>query len=190
MLFGAWHCIEWVWSLVGIYWLLGALRSKRAVRRQTRLSRVIHLTIMATALFLLFNGWARIGVLGARLFPERNWIAWVGFAITVAGCTFAVWARVLLGTNWSATITVKQNHELVRNGPYAVVRHPVYAGFLLAILGTALTLGEVRVVVAFALAFVGWFTKARTEEQFLVEQFGDVYAHYRREVSQLIPFIL
>src|SRR5262249_34588662 len=111
----AWHWIEWVWTMVGIFWLLGALRSKRAVRRQTRLSRVIHLTIMATALILLFNGWAGIGVLGARLFPEGNWIGWIGFAITVAGCTFAVWARVLLGANWSATITVKQNHELVRN---------------------------------------------------------------------------
>ena len=121
MVLDALHCITGVWTLVGIYWLLSALQSKPAVRRQNRLSRVVHLTIMAAALVLLFNSWTRIGVLGTRLFPEDDWIGWTGFAITVAGCAFAVWARAMLGANWSAAITLKQNHELVRNGPYAVV---------------------------------------------------------------------
>jgi protein-S-isoprenylcysteine O-methyltransferase Ste14 len=97
--------------------------------------------------------------------------------------------RALLGSNWSATVTVKQHHELIRRGPYAIVRHPIYSGFLLGVLGTALALGEVRGLVALALAFAGWYLKARNEEQFLVEQFGDAYVGYRRNVKQLIPFV-
>jgi protein-S-isoprenylcysteine O-methyltransferase Ste14 len=182
--------IESVWLLVGIYWLVAALWSKPVARREKWLTRLAHLAIMAAACFLLFSRSARNGVLGARLFPESDEIGWAGLCLTVAGCAIAVWARIFLGTNWSATATRKQNHELIRNGPYAVVRHPIYAGFLLGMLGTALALGEVRGLVALALAFVGWFTKSRTEERFMAEEFGGDYACYRREVKQLIPFIL
>jgi protein-S-isoprenylcysteine O-methyltransferase Ste14 len=190
MQLGIWDAITWVWMLVGVYWLVSALRSKPVARREKRRSRVFHLAIMAAAFALLFSSSTRIWILGARLFPEDNRLAWAGLAITVAGCAFAVWARALLGANWSATVTVKQHHELIRRGPYAIVRHPIYSGFLLGVLGTALALGEVRGVLALALAFAGWFTKARTEEDFLVEEFGDAYLNYRREVKQLIPFVL
>jgi protein-S-isoprenylcysteine O-methyltransferase Ste14 len=182
--------IEFVWMLVGIYWAVGALRSKPVARRQNRRARMFHRTLMAAVLLLLFSNWTRIGVLGVRLLPEDSWIGWAGFCCTVAGCAFAVWARTLLGSNWSSTVTVKENHELIRWGPYAIVRHPIYAGLLLGILGTALALGEVRGLLAFALAFAAWSRKARAEEAFLVEQFGGAYICYRREVKQLIPFVL
>jgi protein-S-isoprenylcysteine O-methyltransferase Ste14 len=184
-----WRWIESAWLLVGIYWLVAALWAKPAARRERLLTRGVHLAIMTLACVLLFSNSARVGVLGACLLPEFAGIGWAGLCLTVAGCAFAVWARTWLGRNWSATVTRKQDHELVRSGPFAVVRHPIYAGLLLAILGTALALGQVRGLVALALAFVGWFTKARTEEQFLVEQFGDRYLRYRCEVKQLIPFI-
>jgi protein-S-isoprenylcysteine O-methyltransferase Ste14 len=182
--------IHWIWVGVGIYWLVAALRSAPVARRERQRSRVFHLAIMAVALSLLFSDSTRIGILGARLLPQESWIGWTGLAITVAGCAFAVWARALLGRNWSATVTLKQGHEFVRRGPYAIVRHPIYSGFLLGLLGTALALGEVRGVLALGLAFLGWYTKACTEEQFLVEEFGEAYRGYRREVNQLIPFVL
>jgi protein-S-isoprenylcysteine O-methyltransferase Ste14 len=96
----------------------------------------------------------------------------------------------MLGSNWSGTVTVKQNHELVQSGPYAIVRHPIYSGFLLGALGTALSVGEARGLIALALAFVGWVAKTRVEEQFMVEQFNGDYVRYRREVKRLIPFVL
>jgi protein-S-isoprenylcysteine O-methyltransferase Ste14 len=190
MTLDVWSCIESVWLLVGLYWLVAALWSKPVARREQLLTRVVHLAIMTVACVLLFSSSTKVGVLGARLLPEAAGIGWAGLCMTVAGCVFAAWARVCLGPNWSGTATRKQNHELVRRGPYALVRHPIYAGFLLAILGTALALGEVRGLVALALAFVGWLTKARTEERLLAEEFGGAYARYRREVKQLIPFIL
>jgi protein-S-isoprenylcysteine O-methyltransferase Ste14 len=185
-----WRWIEFAWLLVGIYWLVAALWAKPVAHREGLLTRVVHLAIMAVACVLLFSNSTRVGVLGARLLPESAGIGWAGLCLTAAGCAFAVWARAWLGPNWSATVTRKQDHEFVRSGPYAVVRHPIYAGLLLAILGTALALGEVRALLAIALAFVGWFTKARTEERFLVQEFGDRYLRYRGQVKQLIPFIL
>jgi protein-S-isoprenylcysteine O-methyltransferase Ste14 len=146
--------------------------------------------MMGMVLGLLFSNATRIGFLGARLVPEYSWIGWAGFGLTVAGCAFAAWSRALLGSNWSSTVTVRQNHQLIRTGPYALVRHPIYAGLLLGILGTALAMGEVRGLSAIPLAFVAWFRKARGEEELLIEKFGGTYIGYCREVKQLIPYVL
>jgi protein-S-isoprenylcysteine O-methyltransferase Ste14 len=121
--------------------------------------------------------------------PDRRQEAWTGLGLVIAGAAIAVWARALLGSNWSATVTLKRGHELVRRGPYALVRHPIYSGLLLGVLGTALALGEVRGIVAFAVAFIDWGIKSATEERFLVDQFYGSYVRYRAEVKRLIPFV-
>jgi protein-S-isoprenylcysteine O-methyltransferase Ste14 len=131
-----------------------------------------------------------VGPLAWRLLPAWPAIAWTGLALTVIGCAFAIWARLSLGRNWSGTVTVKEGHQLMRRGPYAVVRHPIYSGGLLALLGTALVVGELRGLLGVALAFLGWGTKLRLEEAFMSEQFGAEYTRYRREVKALIPFVL
>ena len=84
---------------------------------------------------------------------------------------------------------MKQDHELVRNGPYALVRHPIYSGLALAILGTALAVGEVRCLLAFILVVFEFKRKSLQEERFMIEQFGAQYVQYRREVKSLIPFV-
>jgi protein-S-isoprenylcysteine O-methyltransferase len=168
---------------------VGTLRLKRVVRREKTWSRAGHLAILAAAFSLVFNQSARVGILGVRFLPESSLIDMLGLGITVAGCGFAVWARFRLGSNWSGTVTVKQDHELIRSGPYAIVRHPIYAGLLVGLVGTTLALGEVRGLLGLALAFVHWILKAQTEERFLVDQFGSAYLSYRSEVKQLIPFV-
>jgi protein-S-isoprenylcysteine O-methyltransferase Ste14 len=181
--------IQWVWTLVGLYWLIGALRSKPVARREKWSSQVFHLAIMTLACGLLFSDSMRIGFLGHRLLPETDVIGGIGLGLTIAGCAFAVWARARLGSNWSASVTRKQGHELVRGGPYAIVRHPIYSGLLLGILGTALAQGELRGLLAVGLASVGWLLKARIEERFLADEFGGDYVTYRRRVKQLIPYV-
>jgi protein-S-isoprenylcysteine O-methyltransferase Ste14 len=190
MAFTIWQYIEGVWILVGLIWAVGAFTASPARRRGNALGRLLHLGAMAAAFSLIFSDWTRVDGLGARPFPAVDWVGLVGFCITVAGCAFAVWARVLLGANWSAAITVKRDHALIRSGPYAIVRHPIYAGLLLAMFGTALALGEVRGFFALAFAFAGWTTKARTEEVFLIEEFGNDYIRYRRDVKRIIPLVL
>ena len=167
----------WIWVAVGVVWLVAALASKRVARREALASKVLHMAIMTAALALVFPplpilGGLPVGPLSWRFAPPSPVIAWAGLALTAAGNAFAVWARLLLGGNWSSTVTVKQDHSLIRRGPYAIVRHPIYAGFLLALLGTALVLGQWRGLAGLVLAFLGWRMKSRLEETFLSAQFG------------------
>ena len=182
--------IDAAWIVVGIVWLASASRTKRTTRAQTPGSRLVQLSLGATAFVLMFNSYAAIGPLAWRFVPDAAAIAYTGLALTLAGTGFAIWARAFLGRNWSAIVTIKENHQMIQSGPYAVVRHPIYSGFLLALLGTALALGEVRGLMAFALAFVGWWFKSRLEEKFMEQKFGAEYAAYKQRVKALIPFIL
>ena len=174
----------------GIIWLAGSLVSKRAVRRQTGSSRLVQIAIVTLGFGLVFSGRFAIGPLAWRFVPLSPPIAWAGLVLTGIGCAFAVWARLYLGRNWSGTVTVKENHELIRSGPYAIVRHPIYSGGLLALFGTALAVGELRGLIGVALTLVGWRMKLRLEEAFMAGQFGAAYTRYQREVKALIPFVL
>ena len=177
------------WIAVGIVWAAGALTTKRTVRNETGASLLFHL-LLATAGFALAFRNVHYGPLGWQFVPDSALIAYAGLALTVAGVAFAIWARIFLGRNWSAAVAIKHNHTIIRGGPYAIVRHPIYSGGLLALLGTALVVGEVRGLVAVALVFIAWWTKLSVEEKFLSEQFGAEYAQYQREVKALIPFVL
>ena len=112
---------------------------------------------------------------------------YIGLALTIAGLGFAVWARFVIGRNWGGMITVQQDHKLMLRGPYAIVRHPIYSGFMLATLGTAIVLGEIGGLVSVALIVIAWGYKARLEESVMIEQFGAEYEEYRRKVKGLIP---
>jgi len=179
-----------IWVVVAIYWIVAAGRAKPAAKRQSPASRALHIAILLSAYVFLWTGFTRIGILKNRFVPAEGWGAWLGLALTIAGCAFAIWARVYLGSNWSGTVTVKQNHELVRSGPYAIVRHPIYSGFLLALAGTAIVVGEIRALVGLGLAITGFLLKAGYEEQFMLEQFDGEYVRYSQQVRRLIPFLL
>ena len=179
-----------VWIVVGIYWGVDALREKPAVKRQSFASRAFHIAMAFAAWLLIWDKAPAIGFLGRRFVSSAAWIQWLGLLITISGCTFAVWARVCLGSNWSGTVTIKQNHELIRRGPYAVVRHPIYSGLLLALTGTVIVAGEIRALCGLGLAFVIFFLKSGLEERFMREQFPAEYASYAQRVRRLIPLIL
>lgn len=181
--------IAWIWAGLGIFWLLAASRAKQTARRQDPATRLLQVVILALA-FALLTEWGRIGVLAVRLVPDTRAVATAGAILTAAGAAIAVWARVQLGSNWSGWVTVKCDHELIRSGPYRVVRHPIYSGLLLAVAGTALATGEVRGPAAFVLAIAGFRWKAAIEERFMTGAFGEQYRQYRHEVKALIPFVL
>jgi len=184
------HYINAVWILVGIYWAVGVVRAKPTVKRQSTPSSALHLVILCAAGLLIWDHATTIGFLGRRLTSAAGWIQWLGLAATICGCAFAIWARACLGSNWSAIATVKQNHELIVRGPYAVVRHPIYSGLLLALAGTATAVGEIRAFIGLGLAFIAFFLKSAAEEQFMREEFSGEYARYSQRVRRLIPFIL
>jgi protein-S-isoprenylcysteine O-methyltransferase Ste14 len=103
---------------------------------------------------------------------------------------FCAWARAILRTNWSARVTIKENHELVRRGPYQIVRHPIYTGFLIGLLGTAFVYGFTGCFVGVLVIGFAFWVKSQTEEQFMMQQFGEQYLQYKQQVRALIPYIL
>jgi len=181
--------INAVWSLVGIYWVVGMVLAKPTIKRESILSSAMHVAMGCAAVLLVWDPATGRGFLGHRLISSAGWAAWLGLAVTIAGCAFAIWARVILGSNWSSMVTVKQDHELILRGPYTVVRHPIYSGFLLALVGTAIAVGEVRAFIGLGLAFIGLLLKSAAEEKFMREEFSAEYARYSQRVRRLIPFV-
>ncbi|MBV8673861.1 MAG: isoprenylcysteine carboxylmethyltransferase family protein [Acidobacteriaceae bacterium] len=186
------HWISYAWLVLGILWLLAAIASKRTLQRQTRASRLFHAGLAFLGVALLFNlyQWFDGGWLATRIVPDQEVYVFGGAIVTVAGILFCIWARLVLGSNWSGTVTIKENHELVKRGPYQIVRHPIYTGILLGMLGTAFVYGFTRCFVGVLICGFAFWLKSQIEEQFMVQQFGEQYAQYCREVRALIPYIL
>lgn len=178
------------WGAVMIVWFITGLKSKTTLRMQSRVSRFVTVAAGVIAFWLLFDPGTGVGVLGFRVVPVSPAWLWTGSILSMAGAAFSIWARLYLGENWSAAVTLKQDHSLVRSGPYACVRHPIYSGFLLAMLGAALVGGQLRCFAGLLIAFVAWYLKSRTEESFMLEQFQGEYVEYRKRVRALVPFVL
>jgi protein-S-isoprenylcysteine O-methyltransferase Ste14 len=178
-----------LWLCWGAFWAAASIAVKPAVRREPISSRLLHIAPLLLAGALLWSP-AQLDALRLRFVPLSALSGWTGVAIVAAGFAFTIWARVHLGANWSGIVTVKRDHTLVTSGPYAIVRHPIYTGLLLAFAGTALALGELRGVLAVALAAASLWRKLRLEERWMTEQFGDAYQRYRCRVRALVPFLL
>ncbi len=178
-----------LWAAAGVVWLVGALTAKRIARSQSAGSRLLHLALGLLAWLIGFSKPFGFGLLARPFVPNSPVTAYSGLALTIAGVGFAIWARLILGGNWSGRVTIKEGHTLEKRGPYAIVRHPIYSGLLLAILGTAIAFREIRGLIAVALVFAMLLMKSRMEERFMIEEFGSVYREYGRQVKALIPFV-
>ena len=124
-----------------------------------------------------------------HLTPPARFLVAMGFALTLIGLSFALWARYYLGRSWDAFISLKKDHKLVQTGPYAIVRHPIYSGFMLAAIGTALVMGELRCFIAAAVVIGAWSYKSVWEEIFLLGHFGEEYRMYCGKVKRLVPYV-
>lgn len=119
--------------------------------------------------------------------PHLPWIGWMGVAITSLGFAVTYWARGILGRNWSAAVTIKEDHELICTGPYRFVRHPIYTGLILAAAGTALSLDQYRGLLAVFVLWISFTIKRRKEEQFMRQQFGAQYIEYANATGAILP---
>lgn len=183
-----------VWLAWVIAWWVFAINVKATVRRQPVLSRLLNMALLWCAFALLAV--TNVPVprpLTQHFLPLSEWQFWaaLGAALTLIGLLFTVWARVYLGRNWSGMFaTIKADHELVTGGPYALVRHPIYSGLMLAFIGTALAIGQWRAMLAVALALIAIVHRIIVEEGFMREQFGTAYDLYARRVRAFVPGLL
>jgi protein-S-isoprenylcysteine O-methyltransferase Ste14 len=186
--------IKLIWLAFALCWLWYARQVKAVQRRESRGLRFAKywLPLIAAGALLGPGHWYGSGDAWLKLqwLPERDWLQALGCALALAGVALAVRARQVLGENWSVAVQLKRGHELIERGPYRWVRHPIYSGLLLAFLGTAVLVGELRGLLALAIVAVSFWFKLRLEERWLGEQFGAAYADYKTRVKALVPGIL
>ena len=111
-----------------------------------------------------------------------------GTALSVVGVALSLWAIVTLGRHYDLVLEVHAGHQLVRTGPFAWVRHPVYTGLAIHFIGACLATGSALLIFGTLLVtFPAFYARARAEERLLREQFGDEYVRYAKEVGMLVP---
>jgi len=179
--------IDALWLLFGAYWLVSALKRKRTKQRESVLQRIGYTLPLALGFYLLYQPRPLYGWLRSRFLPAGPFVEWLGVFLTAAGIAVAFWARWHLGTNWSGVVTLKEGHELIRTGPYRTIRHPIYTGILLALLGTAVTSGQVRALLAVVIVWLSFYVKARREESFLNQEFGPGFAEHKQHTGMFLP---
>ncbi len=170
-----------VWVAFWLYWLVSAAGAKQGTR--TRRIRPPGLIIVVIG-FVLVRAFHTNGLAVDNLALEV-----LGTILVLSGLGFAVWARIYLGRNWGMPMTRKDEPELVTSGPYRFVRHPIYSGILLAVLGTSLAT-NIYWLIAFALLAVYFVYSAQVEEKLMASSFPEAYASYRAHTKMLIPLVL
>ena len=172
------------WIAFSTYWAVVARKASEAKSAEPAKSRRMHELLVQSGLLLLF-----IPVPGLRRSFFSASAAWdpIGLAVQASFCALALWARRHLGRNWSGRIEIKRNHELVRSGPYRLLRHPIYTAMLGMCVGTALVDGQAHALVGVAIVAVAYIRKIRMEEATLHEAFGAEYDKYRLGTWGFVP---
>jgi protein-S-isoprenylcysteine O-methyltransferase Ste14 len=171
------------------YMFWAALGVKKAVKRQSRSGRAVHVAILVSSFFAAFAPFNSWGFLGFPLLPESLFFGFLGVGVCTVGIAFCFWARWTLGGNWSGTVTLKKGHELIQRGPYGLARHPMYTGILTGLLGAALTIGKVGNFYGVALLIFAMIRKMGMEEAYMAGHFGRRYWDYSKKVKRLIPYV-
>lgn len=175
------------WVIFLIYWIIGSLKTRPTHEEESLASRYLVVVLEVAGYLLVFNHSTEVGFLGRRFIPRTLTGAVSGVSLTWLGIGLAIWARYHLAEYWSARVTIKEDHQLIRTGPYAHFRHPIYSGLVLATIGSALLIGKWRCVLGFLLALIGYCIKARKEEQMLTRQFGDAFREHQKHAGFLLP---
>ena len=177
------------WAIFVLYWLVSARWVKVATEKQNVWSALSHRIPLACSYFLLADAHLP-PTLNLPVTPHADWARAVGVSVCALGLLMTLWARWTLGGNWSSAVTFKQNHELIRTGPYRLARHPIYTGLLIMALGTAVNFGQLRCWLSLPLMATAFWIKLRHEEELLLRHFPNEYPVYKRQVKALVPFVI
>ncbi|HVW67244.1 MAG TPA: isoprenylcysteine carboxylmethyltransferase family protein [Candidatus Peribacteraceae bacterium] len=178
-----------LWLILLTFWAVTAVTAKKTIRnggwRQWFLFRIFFIILVTLAFHSQIIHWSP----GYRVFASTNqMLGLIGVLVTAIGVAFSIWARMHLGRNWGMPMSEKKEPELVTSGPYASVRHPIYAGILIAALGSALVVGPIWLLTIFIIA-VYFIYSAIKEETHLMAIFPTQYPEYKKRTKMLIPFV-
>jgi protein-S-isoprenylcysteine O-methyltransferase Ste14 len=171
------------WVAFWVYWLAASTGVKAGRTRWTRFAG-IRVGVILVVLLLL-----RVGALKGHVATDNPWLQGAGLAVFLLGLALAIWARVYLGRNWGMPMSQKVDPELVTAGPYRRIRHPIYSGIILAMIGTTIAVSLYWLI---AVVVIGayFLYSAIVEERSMARLFPDSYPEYRRSTKMLIPYII
>ena len=171
------------WVAFWIYWFVASLGVKKG---RIRWGHELGVRVVIVLVVLLL---VRIGAFKGQTITSDPWPEAIGLVIFASGLALAVWARVYLGRNWGTPMSQKVDPDLVTTGPYRSVRHPIYSGIILAMVGTAVAVSWYWLI-AVALLGTYFVYSAVTEEHYMIRLFPEAYPDYKRSTKMLIPFVI
>ena len=172
-----------LWIAFWVYWLAAASGAKAGRTRWGQFAGARIAVILVVLLLIRVRAFK-----GQQTITNDPWLQGIGLAIFLAGLALAIWARLYLGRNWGMPMSEKVDPELVTTGPYRKVRHPIYTGIILAMVGTAIAVSWYWLIAA-ALMAAYFIYSAVNEERYMAGQFPDTYPAYKRSTKMLLPFI-
>jgi len=177
----------WLWTLLLGVWVLLWFGMKKTKKLESPMERLQHAIPVTLGFWLMFGSLADWGWLNTRVLPKIPALWITGLLVTVLGIGTAIYARLSLGANWSSMVTLKMGHELIRTGLYSRIRHPIYTGILLGMVGTAMIRSQLRSWLGAALVLASFYIKARREEHFLRQEFGEEFAAHQERTGMFLP---
>jgi protein-S-isoprenylcysteine O-methyltransferase Ste14 len=180
--------IFYLWDIWFVSWVVAALWSDRPAGWPAIGSQTLHWLVTLIGLYLLLGVYSDEHTVAGRLWSAGEPLGWTLLGLAAAGLAFCWWARLHLGRLWSGSVTRKRNHRIVDTGPYGIVGHPIYTGLIVAAFATSVLRGTLVALAGAVFMAVGFWIKARLEEQFLRRELGaETYDSYRRRVPMLVP---
>lgn len=176
------------WSLFLLVWFMSSLGVKKASQEGVERQRSWIRLLVFFAIVYFFNPNSLQKLVGMHLLSSNPFVGSIGVVICVAGVAFAIWAKFHLGSNWGAPMTVKEKPELITTGPYRFVRHPIYSGICVGMLGSALV-GGLPWFIWFILLSASFVYSAKQEEKTMESQFSIDYRDYKKRTKMLLPFV-
>jgi protein-S-isoprenylcysteine O-methyltransferase Ste14 len=183
-----------IWIIFILYWIFSWLYEK-ATKKEKPVQKTtsgfafwaVRIALIAIVIFIISND--GFSFLSNMIIPYYLVLSVAGTVLLACAISFAIWARINLSSNWSATIVIKKGQTLSKTGPYSIVRHPIYTGLFFGVIGTFLAFGSV-ITLIFAIGIIVFvLNRVRVEEKLMVEKFGKQYIEYQKETKKIIPFI-
>ncbi len=176
-----------LWVAWGLSWMLASVWTSRTATALPLNSQLGYRLITIAGAVLLAFGQRPIGGHSAPWWNMAGQ-SWLLVALVACGFVFCWWARLHLGRMWSSSVTRKADHRVIDTGPYALVRHPIYTGLIIAALATAVFEASSIAFAGVGLIVLGCWLKAELEERFLRQQLGaEAYDAYAQRTGMLVP---
>jgi protein-S-isoprenylcysteine O-methyltransferase Ste14 len=176
------------WGILAVVWTIGAFFQKRNREVLSLGSKIMQAIFMIVPFLLLLKN-DYFWLFNLVIINQSRINDIVSEIFCIIGLIIMVWARVALGRNWSVKVVYKNKHELVTKGFYRYIRHPIYSGFLLLFLGTAIAIGRVGAFVGFVVLLIGLLIKIGEEEKLMIKHFDREYIDFKKKSWKLVPYL-